>query len=84
MKKLQIGIMGSAKDLNYSDEALIFAKELGKEIAKSGNILVYGAEKEYTSLSTNALLKQINMVVLLLVLLRERKKRYMVNLCQLF
>ncbi len=54
MKKLQIGIMGSAEDLNYSDEALSFAKNLGKLIAKSGNILVYGAEKEYTSLSTEA------------------------------
>lgn len=54
MKKYQIGIMGSAADLNYSDEALKFAKELGKLIAKSGNILVYGAETEYTSLSTEA------------------------------
>ena len=27
---------------------------LGKLIAESGNILVYGAEKEYSSLSTNA------------------------------
>ncbi len=54
MKKLQIGVMGSAADLNYSDKALACAKELGKEIAKSGNILVYGAEKEYSSLSTNA------------------------------
>ena len=54
MKKLQIGIMGSAADLKYSDEALAFAKELGKLIAESINILVYGAEKEYTSLSTEA------------------------------
>ena len=54
MKKLQIGIMGSAADLKYSDEALEFSKELGKLIAESGNILVYGAEKEYTSLSTEA------------------------------
>lgn len=54
MRNLQIGIMGSAADLNYSDEALKFAKELGKLIAESGNILVYGAEKDYTSLSTNA------------------------------
>ena len=54
MKKIQIGIMGSAEDLNYSNEALTFAKTLGKLIAKSGNILVYGAEKEYSSLSTNA------------------------------
>lgn len=54
MKKLQIGVMGSAADLNYSEEALMFAKQLGREIAKSGNILVYGAEKTYTSLSTEA------------------------------
>ncbi len=54
MKQLQIGIMGSAQDLNYSKEAEKFAKELGKKIAESGNILVYGAEKEYSSLSTNA------------------------------
>ncbi len=54
MKKIQIGIMGSAADLKFSDEALDFAKELGKLIAKSGNILVYGAEREYTSLSTEA------------------------------
>lgn len=54
MKKYQIGIMGSAADLNYTKEAEDFAKELGRLIAKSGNILVYGAEKEYSSLSTNA------------------------------
>ena len=54
MKKIQIGVMGSAADLNFSDEALNFAKEVGKYIALSDNILVYGAEKEYTSLSTEA------------------------------
>lgn len=54
MKKIQIGVMGSAADLKYSKEALEFAKELGKLIAESGNILVYGAEKDYTSLSTEA------------------------------
>lgn len=54
MKKLQIGIMGSAADLNYSDNALKFASELGRLIADSGNILVYGAEREYSSLSTEA------------------------------
>lgn len=53
MKKLQIGVMGSAADLNYSESALNFARDLGKLIAESGNILVYGAEKEYSSLSTN-------------------------------
>jgi uncharacterized protein (TIGR00725 family) len=54
MKKVQIGIMGSAEDLNYSKDALRFAQNLGKLIAESGNILVYGAEREYSSLSTNA------------------------------
>ena len=54
MRKIQIGIMGSAEDLNYSPAALAFAKELGKEVAKKDAILVYGAEKEYSSLSTNA------------------------------
>ena len=54
MKQLQIGIMGSAADLNYGNDAENFAKELGRLIAESDNILVYGAEKEYSSLSTNA------------------------------
>ena len=54
MKQLQIGIMGSAADLNYSKEAEDFAKEWGRLNAQSNNILIYGAEKEYSSLSTNA------------------------------
>ena len=60
MKKLQIGIMGSAADLNYSEEAECFAKELGRLIAESGNILVYGAEKQYSSLSTTAAIASSN------------------------
>ena len=54
MKKIQIGVMGSAADLKYNDEALKFARKLGKLIALSDNILVYGAESYYTSLSTEA------------------------------
>lgn len=54
MKKINIGIMGSAADLNYNEDTLNFAKKLGELIAKSGNNLVYGAEKEYSSLSTEA------------------------------
>ena len=54
MKKIQIGVMGSAADLNYGEDALNFAKELGKIIGLSGNTLVYGAEATYTSLSTEA------------------------------
>ena len=54
MRKIQIGIMGSASDLNYNEDAENFAKKLGELIAKSGNILFYGAEKGYSSLSTLA------------------------------
>ena len=54
MRKIQIGIMGSAADLDYGEDAEKFAKKLGELIAKSGNILFYGAEKGYSSLSTIA------------------------------
>jgi hypothetical protein len=53
-RKLQIGVMGSAADLNYSKEIEAIAQKIGENIAKSGNILVYGAEKDYDSLSTAA------------------------------
>lgn len=54
MRKLQIGVMGSAADLNYSESIAKLAEEVGKLIAESGNITVYGAEKDYDSLSTAA------------------------------
>ncbi len=54
MEKLQIGVMGSAADLNYTPQLEQIAEELGREIARSGNILVFGAEKDYDSLSTAA------------------------------
>lgn len=50
-RKLQIGVMGSAADLNYSDELADLAKQVGAEIAKAGAILMFGAEKDYDSLS---------------------------------
>lgn len=53
-RKFQIGVMGSAADLNYSKELEQIAFDVGKEIAESGNITVYGAEKDYDSLSTAA------------------------------
>jgi hypothetical protein len=52
-RKLQIGVMGSAQDLNYGDVLRDLAREIGKEIALSGHIVVYGAEKDYDSLSTH-------------------------------
>ena len=53
-KQIQIGVMGSDADLNYSKKTAEFAKELGKIIAKNNDILVYGAEKHIGSLSTIA------------------------------
>lgn len=46
--------MGSAADLKYTKEIEKLAFEVGKRIAESGNITVYGAEKDYDSLSTAA------------------------------
>lgn len=54
MKKIQIGVMGSAADLDYSEEIEKISELIGEEIAKTGNITVYGAEKDYDSLSTAA------------------------------
>lgn len=54
MKKLQIGVMGSAADLNYPKQTESIAAKLGTKIAETGNILIFGAEKDYDSLSTVA------------------------------
>lgn len=53
-RKLQIGVMGSAADTKYTKKIEKLAEEAGKLIAESGNITVYGAEKDYDSLSTAA------------------------------
>lgn len=54
MRKYQIGVMGSAADLKYSESVVKIAEQIGKDIALSGNICVYGAEKDLDSLSTAA------------------------------
>lgn len=54
MRKYQIGVMGSASDLNYAKSVELLAEQIGREIALSGNICVYGAEKDCDSLSTAA------------------------------
>ena len=54
MRKYQIGVMGSVSDLNYSKEIEQIAEKLGQLIAESGNITMYGAEKDFDSLSTAA------------------------------
>lgn len=53
-KKIQIGVMGSAADLKYSGETQDMAEKIGYLIAKQGAALVFGAEKDYDSLSTAA------------------------------
>lgn len=53
-KTLQIGVMGSSADLDYTKQLERQAKELGILIAKSGSVLIFGAEKDYDSLSTAA------------------------------
>lgn len=52
MKKLQIGIIGSCSDLNYSSQAIDFATKLGELISKAGHVLIFGAEKDINSLPT--------------------------------
>lgn len=46
--------MGSAADTEYGKKIEEIAEKIGECIAKSGNITVYGAEKDYDSLSTAA------------------------------
>lgn len=56
MRTLQIGVIGSCSDLQYSAKAEAFSQELGQLIAASGNTLVFGAEKDTQSLPTVAAL----------------------------
>jgi len=53
-RKIQIGVMGSAADLKYSKNFEKLAEEVGYWVAKKGAILIFGAEKDYDSLSTAA------------------------------
>ena len=54
MRKIQIGVMGSAADLKYSRDFESLAEEIGYWVAKRGATLIFGAEKDYDSLSTAA------------------------------
>lgn len=53
-RKLQIGVMGSAADLAYSNTVAKLAERVGEYLAQQGVIVVYGAEKDSDSLSTAA------------------------------
>ncbi len=53
-RKIQIGVMGSMADLNYSNDFEKIAEDVGYWVAKNGATLIFGAEKDYDSLSTAA------------------------------
>lgn len=53
-RKLQIGVVGSMADLNYSMNLEELAARIGQEIADTGYVLVFGAEKDADSLPTVA------------------------------
>ena len=54
MRKIQIGVMGSCSDLNYSEIIEKAAERIGELIAERNGILFFGAEKDFNSLSTAA------------------------------
>ena len=54
MRKLQIGVMGSAADTEFGNELMNVAEKLGELIAENRCILFFGAEKDCDSLSTAA------------------------------
>lgn len=56
MRTLQIGIIGSMADLQYSTDLEALARQLGLVIAQAGCIVVFGAEKDADSLPTIAAL----------------------------
>lgn len=53
-RKIQIGIMGSAADTKYTKEVEKLAEDVGYKLAKAGAAVIFGAEKDYDSLSTAA------------------------------
>lgn len=54
MRRPQIGVIGSMADVKIEDSLKEVAKVVGKEIAKSGAILVFGFEGDFDSLPTIA------------------------------
>lgn len=49
---LQIGVIGSACDAEQQTEQYELARAIGEELSKASTILMYGAEKDTNSLST--------------------------------
>ncbi|NCN58919.1 hypothetical protein COW99_04775 [Candidatus Roizmanbacteria bacterium CG22_combo_CG10-13_8_21_14_all_38_20] len=54
LRKIQIGVMGSASDTKYSKRLESLAVSVGYWVANKGATLVFGAEKDCDSLSTAA------------------------------
>jgi uncharacterized protein (TIGR00725 family) len=54
MPKLQIGLVGSCADLSYAKDLVQLAEDIGVLLAQKEVVLIYGAEKDFESLSTAA------------------------------
>lgn len=53
-RKYQIGVMGSAADTKYNKKVESIAEKIGMILAQKNCMTVYGAEKDFDSLSTAA------------------------------
>lgn len=53
-RRLQIGVIGSCSDIESSKQAESFAASVGKLIAKADHTLIFGVEKDVSSLPTVA------------------------------
>lgn len=51
LRALKVGIIGSASDQGFGEENTVLAQRLGAAIASKGWILMYGPERQMTSLS---------------------------------
>ena len=47
---IRVGVIGSASDQGYNDENSVVAQEIGVAIAKRGWVLMYGPERQMSSL----------------------------------
>lgn len=47
---IRVGVIGSASDQGYSDENCAVAREIGEAVAKRGWVLLYGPERQMSSL----------------------------------
>lgn len=53
-RRYQIGVMGSAADVKYSKKIAEIAEKIGQLLAEKEVTVIYGAEKDFDSLSTAA------------------------------